>query len=491
MDKKRSTDHLRILRDIARRAMINRGFLPDFSDDVKRELAAVEHSPVPSVEGARDLRDLPWFSIDNDESRDLDQLTVADAVRKGVTKIRVAVADVDTRVRKGRAIDEHASHNTTAVYTPAQIFFMIPEVLSTDLTSLNDGEDRPAIVIEMIVERNGMVDGFDVYRALVRNRAKLAYNGVAAWLDGKGVAPKAMKADWRVADNLRIQDRVAARLRSRRQARGALSLETVQASPVFEEGLVRRYRIERKNRARELIEDFMIAANEVVARFLEAKQYPAIRRVVRTPKRWDRIVRVMADLGYRLPLEPDAKSLEKALVRERARNAGGFHDLSQTVIKLLGPGEYVAEMPGTEVPGHFGLAVKHYSHSTAPNRRYPDLITQRLVKAALNGDAVPYSPDQLTALALHCTLKEDDANKVERLVRKSAFALFLEPRIGDEFDAVVTGAAPKGTWVRIHHEPIEGRLVDGFAGLDIGDRLRVKLVHTDVERGFIDFRRVG
>ena len=482
-------NHLQILRRIARRAMIERGFLPDFTAQVRDELAALR--PAPAQAGLRDLRDLPWCSIDNDDSRDLDQLTAAREGGSGAATIYVAIADVDAMVRKGRPIDDHACHNTTSIYTAAEIFPMIPETLSTGLTSLNDGEDRAAIVVELAVRADGILDGSDVYRALVRSRAKLAYNGVAAWLEGAGPAPAPLTAVKGLDANLRIQDRVAVLLRAQRESQGALNLETVEAIPVFEGNGVKSFRIERKNRARELIENFMIAANGVVARYLESRKIPSIRRVVQAPRRWDRIVGVAAEKGWTLPGEPDAKALEGFLTARRASDPEHFHDLSQTVIKLIGSGEYMADYPGKEAPGHFGLAVKDYAHSTAPNRRYPDLITQRLVKAAIEGLPVPYSDEDLASLARHCTLKEDDANKVERLVRKSAFALLLESRVGESFDAIVTGAAPKGTWVRINGQPVEGRLVEGFGGLDVGDRLRVKLIRTDVEHGFIDFRRMG
>jgi VacB/RNase II family 3'-5' exoribonuclease len=489
MNVKHSANHLLILRRIARRAMIDRGFLPDFAPQVRDELAALKR--VHEQAGLRDLRELPWCSIDNDESRDLDQLTVAREDGNGAVTIFVAIADVDTMVPKGRAIDDHACHNTTSIYTAAQIFPMIPETLSTGLTSLNDGEDRASIVVELTVGADGVLDGSDVYRALVRNRAKLAYNSVAAWMEGQGPAPGAMTAVRGLDANLRTQDSVAQILRSRRQAHGALNLETVEANPVFEGDQVKSYTIERKNRAKELIEDFMIAANGAVARYLESRQVPSIRRVVQAPKRWDRIVGVASERGWTLPEGPDSKALEAFLTAQRAKDPERFHDLSQTVIKLIGSGEYMADFPGKEAPGHFGLAVKDYAHSTAPNRRYPDLVTQRLVKAAIDGLTVPYSDEDLVMLARHCTLKEDDANKVERLVRKSAFALMLEARVGESFDAIVTGAAPKGTWVRIDGQPVEGRLVEGFAGLDVGDRLRVKLIRTDAEKGFIDFRRIG
>jgi VacB/RNase II family 3'-5' exoribonuclease len=489
MSAKHSANHMQILRRIARRAMIDRGFLPDFAPQVRDELAALNPAPVQT--GLRDLRDLPWCSIDNDESRDLDQLTVAREGGNGAVTIFVAIADVDTMVQKGRAIDDHACHNTTSIYTAAQIFPMIPEALSTGLTSLNDGEDRASIVVELTVGADGVLDGSDVYRALVRNRAKLAYNSVAAWMEGQGPAPGPVTAVKGLDANLRTQDRVAQVLRTQREAHGALTLETVEANPVFEGDRVKSYTIERKNRAKELIENFMIAANGVVARYLESRQVPSIRRVVQAPKRWDRIVGVASERGWTLPEGPDSKALEAFLTAQRAKDPERFHDLSQTVIKLIGSGEYMADFPGKEAPGHFGLAVKDYAHSTAPNRRYPDLVTQRLVKAAIDGLPVPYNDEDLVALARHCTLKEDDANKVERLVRKSAFALMLEARIGESFDAIVTGAAPKGTWVRIDGQPVEGQLVEGSAGLDVGDRLRVKLIRTDAEKGFIDFRRIG
>jgi len=481
-------NHLQILRRIARRAMIERGFLPDFTAQVRDELAALH--PAHAQAGLRDLRDLPWCSIDNDDSRDLDQLTVAREGGSGAATILVAIADVDAVVRKGRPIDDHACHNTTSIYTAAQIFPMIPETLSTGLTSLNDGEDRAAIVVELTVGADGILDGSDVYRALVRSQARLAYNGVAAWLEGEGALPASVAAVKGLDANLHIQDRVAGMLRTQREAHGALNLETVEAVPVFEGDEVKSFRIERKNRAKELIENFMIAANGVVARYLESRKMPSIRRVVQAPKRWDRIVGVASERGWTLPEGPDSKSLEAFLTAQRARDPARFHDLSQTVIKLIGSGEYMAEFPGKEAPGHFGLAVKDYAHSTAPNRRFPDLVTQRLVKAAIEGQPVPYSDEELASLARHCTLKEDDANKVERLVRKSAFALLLEPRVGESFDAIVTGAAPKGTWVRINGQPVEGRLVEGFSGLDVGDRLRVKLIRTDINQGFIDFRRI-
>jgi len=489
---KGETQHRGILQDIARRAMTNRGLLPDFSPQAIAELAGLRTpAELEGKDEVRDLRDLPWASIDNDDSRDLDQLTVAADLRGSAARILVAVADVDAVVRKGSALDDQARKNTTSVYTAALIFPMLPEKLSTDLTSLNFQADRLALVMDMEVGPDGDMRESRIYRARVRNRAKLTYNGVGAWLEAKGAAPEALAAVPGLDENLRIQNRVAQSLRDLRHVHGALSLETIQPRPVFDGDRLRAFRVEARNRAMDLIEDFMIAANGVTARFLESRKYPSLRRVVREPKRWDRIVEIAGKLAFRLPARPDPKSLDAFLRKEKAADPLRFPDLSLAVIKLLGSGEYVAELPGETVPGHFGLAVRDYTHSTAPNRRYPDLITQRLLKTALRGDPWPYGREELAALAKHCTEKEDAADKVERQVDKSAAALLLESRIGEQFDALVTGASDKGTWVRLLPMPVEGRLVRGFAGLDVGDRVRVRLVSTDVERGYIDFQPAG
>lgn len=476
--------------------MLERGLLPDFSAQALAELNRIQ-SPagVSSGDGkanpARDLTGRLWASIDNDDSRDLDQLTVAEALPGNAVKVLVAVADVDALVKDGSAIDEHARHNTTSVYTPAKIFPMLPEKLSTDLTSLNFKQDRVSIVVEMVIGADGSLQQSDIYPALVRNYAKLAYNSVAAWLEGKGPAPEAVAAVNGLAENLRLQDRAAQQLKELRHAHGALSLETIEARPVFDGDEIRDLEVEQKNRAKELIEDFMIAANGVTARYLAAKNYASLRRVVRTPKRWDRMVEVAREHGYTLPASPDSKALEDFLTQAKAADPLRFPDLSLTMIKLMGPGEYVAEVPGQATDGHFGLAVKDYAHSTAPNRRYSDLITQRLLKAAIAGSPTPYKLADLQALAEHCTAQEDAVNKVERQVNKSAAALLLEERIGEQFDAIVTGASDKGTWVRLISLPVEGKLMRGFEGADVGDRIHVRLDSVDVERGFIDFSRSG
>ena len=470
--------------------MLERGLLPDFSPRALAELGAIQGFATKAEGAMRDLRHLLWCSIDNDDSRDLDQLTVAEALPDDAVKVLVAVADVDAIVKKDSAIDSHAQQNTTSVYTPAKIFPMLPEKLSTDLTSLNFESDRYAVVVDMTIGKEGSVKSSDVYGALVRNRAKLAYNSLAAWLEGAGPMPNEIGVVPGLDENLRLQDRAAQRMKGFRHVHGALSLETIEARLVFDDGSLRDVEAEKKNRAKDLVEDFMIAANGVTARYLDGKELPSFRRVVRTPKRWDRIVELAAEHRFTLPAAPDPKSLEGFLSQERVSDPLRFPDLSLSVIKLLGPGEYIVELPGGKSDGHFGLAVKDYSHSTAPNRRYPDVITQRLLKAAIRGQQMPYGNGELTALAKHCTEKEDAAKKVERQVRKSAAALLLEDRIGERFDAIVTGAAAKGTWVRLLHPPVEGRLESGFEGVDVGHRLRVELVRTDVERGYIDFRRV-
>jgi len=482
-----STDRAR-LAAIARKAMVERGLEPEFAPNALKELAAIG-GPAAASGGLRDLRDRLWASIDNDDSRDLDQLTVAETLEGGRIRILVAVADVDAVVHKGSALDAHATCNTTSIYTPAVVFPMLPERLSTDLTSLNEDQDRVAMVAEIVFEADGTPVSSDIYRALVRNRAKLAYRSLAAWLSGTGPMPERVAGTPGLDANLRLQDSVAQRLVNLRRHHGALSLETIQPRAIFDGDMLCDLDADRTNRAQQLIEDFMIAANGATAAFLKSKGFPCLRRVLRVPERWDRIVQLAAGLGERLPDAADAAALEGFLARRRAAEPEKFADLSLAVVKLLGRGEYALQLPGGEAPGHFGLAVKDYTHSTAPNRRYPDVLTQRLLKAALAGEPVPYGTGELTGLAQHCTEREDAANKVERQLRKSAAALLLSGKIGEAFDGIVTGASAKGTWVRIFQPPIEGRVERGFKGLDVGDRVRVKLLRTDVERGFIDFAR--
>lgn len=484
--------HRAILQSIAYKVMQERGFLPDFSGKELAELGNIESPAVMDGKAPiQDLRDLLWASIDNDDSNDLDQLTVAEAMPGHKVKVLVAVADVDALVKNGSAINEHAQHNTTSIYTAAEIFPMLPEKLSTNLTSLNFDQDRLSIVVEILVDSDGVVQNSAVYQALVRNHAKLAYNSVTAWLDGSGIIPEAITAVDGLDENLRLQDETAHWMKAYRHAQGALTLETIETKPKFDGDQIQALEIEEPNRAKEIIEDFMIGANGVTARFLSSKNFPSLRRVVRTPKRWERIVEIASEHGTKLPADPNSNALEEFLIERKASDPLRFPDLSLAVIKLLGAGEYVAELPGEEVPGHFGLAVKDYGHSTAPNRRFPDLLTQRLLKAALRGQPVPYSKAELDDLAAHCTQAEDAANKVERQVEKSAAALLLKSRIGEQFNSIATGASEKGTWVRLLEVPVEGKLVLGFEGVDVGDRIRVQLVSVNVEQGFIDFKKVS
>jgi ribonuclease R len=483
--------HRFILQGIAHKAMLEKGLLPEFSTAALAELEKIQGPAALNGAPARDLRGLVWASIDNDDSLDLDQLTFAEEMPGNQARILVAVADVDAVVKNGSAIDAHARGNTTSIYTAAIMFPMLPEKLSNHFTSLNFNEDRLAVVVEMVIGADGSFQDGKVFQAQVRNQAKLTYNGIAAWLDGKGPIPEAAAAVKGLAENLRLQDKIARRMKNFRHDYGALSLKTIEAKPIFDGDQIRSLEIEEKNCAKEIIENFMIAANGVTARFLSAKSSPSIRRVVRRPKRWERIVEIAADHKFNLPSLANSKALEEFLMMQNAADPVGFPDLSLAVIKLLGAGEYIAEMPDGKVAGHFGLAVKDYGHSTAPNRRYADLLTQRLLKAALQGQPVPYSKNELDVLAAHCTAAEDAANKVERQVEKSAAALLLESRIGEKFDAIVTGASEKGTWVRLLTIPVEGKLVHGFEGVDVGDRIRVQLNSVKVEKGFIDFKETG
>ena len=483
------TSHRTDLRSIARRAMVERGLMPDFSSAAMAELARIQVAATDQHTGIRDLTGLLWSSIDNDDSRDLDQLTVAEPHADRSVSILVAIADVDALVTKESALDIHAKHNTTSVYTSGGMFPMLPEKLSTDLTSLGEGQDRLAIVVEMAIAEDGAILRSTLFRALVRNHAKLAYNNIAAWLAGEVPAPDRVEAVSGLNAQLRLQDQVAQRLKARRHEQGALSLETIEPRAVFEGEVLTNLKVEQKNRAKELIEDFMIVANQATASYLKGKGMPSFRRILRSPERWQRIVEVAARWGEHLPSEPDASALEVFLIARRKADPLRFPDLSLAIVKLIGRGEYVLDQSKDGSPEHFGLAVKGYTHSTAPNRRFPDLITQRLIKAALAGESTPYQPEELKYLADHCTERESDAEKVERQLRKSAAALLLQSRIGQRFDSIVTGASDRGTWVRLLEPPVEGRLVTGERGLDVGDKVWVELVSTDVERGFIDFAR--
>ncbi|MBG9388431.1 RNB domain-containing ribonuclease [Caenimonas aquaedulcis] len=477
------------LKQIAESAMRTRGLLPTFTPQAVREAETARPAPADSTAPVRDLRAMPWFSVDNDDTRDLDQLSVAQALPGGATRLLVAIADVDALVRPDGAVNAHAATNTTSVYTAAGVFPMLPEILSTDLTSLHEGEERLAVVVDLQVQPDGTVASSEVYRACVLNQAKLTYDAVSAWLDGTGPAPAHLARVRGLEEQLRMHDAVATQLRQWRQQRGALNVKTASSRPVFEQGELVDLRPDEKNRAKDLIADLMIAANGATARFLAQQQFPSLRRLLQAPRRWDRLVALAAGQGVQLPAAPDPVALDAFLQARRAADPEGFADLSLSVVKMLGSGEYAATAPGAAGPGHFGLAVADYAHSTAPNRRYPDLVTQRLLKAALARRPPPYSAETLAAIASHCTLQEDNAAKVERQVLKAAAAFLLQHRIGERFDAIVTGAAPKGTFVRIARPMVEGRVVRGFEGLDVGDTARVRLVAVDAAQGYIDFER--
>ncbi len=499
--------HRSLLRDLARRAMAERGLRTDFPPAVRSAAAKLPEAPpapAPGEPPPADLTHLPWFSIDNADTRDLDQLTVAETLDGGGgdggrVRLRVAVADVASRVIQGAPLDEHARHNTTSVYTPGTTFHMLPQRLSTELTSLVLGEERLAMVVTMVVDAAGAIADVEIARARVLSRAKLAYPAVAAWLDGGG-APAAdgagakslaaaLAAVPELAAQLRLQDGVAERLRRRRHERGALDLESASARPVLERGKVVALAVERTDRAQKLIQDVMIAANSATAEYLDARGLPSLRRVVHAPDRWPRLMELAAEAGDRLPDQPDALAVSEFLARRKAADPAGYVEICLAVRKLIGGGEYAVDLPGHDAPGHFGLAVPAYMHSTAPNRRYPDLITQRVLQAALAGRPCPYGEEELVALARHCTEQEDQARRVERQVEKAAAALYLAGRIGESFAAVVAGVTDKGTWVRIVDPPVEGKLVEGAAGLDVGDCIEVRLAHVDPERGFLDFAR--
>jgi exoribonuclease-2 len=483
-----SQNHQFDLVTAAHACMIEHGFQPEFPAAATAELTAIQaHPEAPAATGAQDLRSLLWSSIDNDTSKDLDQIEWAEQLADGRIRVLVGVADVDARVALGTVLDGHAESETTSVYTGVKVFPMLPAVLSEGITSLNENQDRVAIVIEFTVDKAGAVADGKAYRALVHNRAQLTYNGVGAWLEGPGPAPAKVAANADLAAQLKLQDAAAQRMVGGRFQHGALDLETVETRPLMLADQAVDIVRQNKNRATSLIEEFMVAANGVIARTFEDAGVASIRRIVRTPKRWDRIVEVAAGLGAILPAEPDSKALNDFLLAQKQKDPVHFPDLSLTVIKLMGPGEYVLVKPNEPSPGHFGLAVQDYTHSTAPNRRFPDVVTQRLLKAWLAKSSQPYSVDDLNAIAVHCTLMEDNARKVEREMQKRIAAVVLQKRIGQSFPAIVTGVNKYGTFVRTLDPHVEGMVVEGGKGLDVGDKVTAKLVSTDPQRGFIDF----
>lgn len=473
------------LEHLAMQVMHDRGLLPKFSNEVYLQLSGIKQPAEPSL-NCQDLRSLLWCSIDNEDSLDLDQLTYAQDEKGGGATLWIAIADVDALVPKDSAIDQHAQINTTSVYTPAIIFPMLPEKLSTHLTSLNEGEDRLALVVKVIMNSHGEIEEGSIFEAKVRNHAKLAYPSLGAWLQGSGKIPDKINAVSGLEKALLCQHKAAQVLKNRRHLLGALTLESPEVeAKVLEESVI--LQPPSHNFADQLIEHFMIAANHVMANHLRSRKIPSLRRVVRIPKRWDRIVQVASTWGERLPGEPDSKALEEFLVKCKKRDPLSFPDLSLTIIKLLGRGEYIVETGDEQPTGHFGLALREYIHSTAPNRRFPDLISQRQYKALLQGSKNPYGLDELQILAAHCTKQEDAAAKVERHLSKSAAALLLAPHIGAVFKGIITGASEHGTWARVFNPPVEGKIISGFEKWDVGDRVTVKLVSVDVNRGYINF----
>ena len=482
---------------MARQIMLAEGFEPNFPPATQQQLADIRAHPpqlAPS-DTVRDLRGLLWSSIDNDTSKDLDQIEVAERLPNGDVKVMVGIADVDAFVAKDSPIDQHAARETTTVYTGVCNFSMLPEDLSTGASSLLENVDRPAVVIEFVVDINinvnvnagGSIRASNVYRAIVCNQAQLTYGAVGTWLEGTAAAPPKVAASSDLQAQLKLQDEIAQALRKLRYEHGALNIDTSEVHPVVLNQQVVDVVKQEKNRATELIEDFMIAANGVVARFLE--KVSSLRRIVKTPEHWDGIVRLAAAQGEKLPAQADSKALNDFLLKRKAADPDHFADLSLAVIKLIGPGEYVLERPGDPEQGHFGLAVQDYTHSTAPNRRFADIVTQRLIKALLDGKPGPYSDDELAAIAANCTEKGDAARKVEREMSKRLAAVAMSHRVGETFDAIVTGVTPKGTFVRVLQPHIEGLLAQGAQGLHVGDRVRARLTRTDAQRGYIDFAR--
>jgi exoribonuclease-2 len=477
------------LHRIARKAVAVAGFEPDFPAEVARELETLK--PAAEDAGVKDLRGLLWSSIDNKESRDLDQVEYVEREAGGY-RVFVGIADVDAYVKQGSAIDQHAAVNTVSVYTPAEVFPMLPLRLSTDLTSLVEGADRLAVIMELSVTDGGEIGSKQVYRATVHNRAKMDYESAGAWLEGRGPAPEPFKHVEGLEEQVRLQDEVARSLHELRRRCGALELDRAELVPVLDEqGRVIRLDERRNNRAQTIIESLMIAANTSMAELLEAKGVPSLRRVVRAPERWPRIVEMAASFGEQLPAEPDPRALSDFMSKRRTADPAGYAELSLTVLKLMGPGDYLVEAPGLEQEGHFGLAVHDYTHSTAPNRRFPDLVTQRCLKSADASAPAPYTREELEEIAARCNLMESAARKVERRMRKVAAAAMLSAHVGETFDAIVTGVKDHGTFARTLHPPADGRVVRGWQGLDVGDRVRVRLLSTDPERGFIDFARAG
>lgn len=478
---------------LATEVMTESGLFAEFSSLVNeqlQEIHSIDFSLKANQQGLVDLTALAWCSLDNDDSLDLDQLTVSETLLDGRFKIYVAIADVDVYIKKNSAIDLHAKHNTTSVYSSIKIFPMLPTALSNDLTSLNENQVRQAVVTEMIISTNGFVEASSVYLALVKNKAKLAYDSISDWLEGKAQNPIPNQHQAELSQQIQTQDRVAQQMRALRHQHGSLQFVTFEPKAIFDGDKMVDIQQQLQNRGRQIIEEFMIATNASTARFLASHHVASIRRVVRTPEKWSRIREIAQKYHYALPLAPDSLALEAFLISQQKADPLRFPDLSLVIIKLMGSGEYIVEKPGDEVIGHFGLAEKDYTHSTAPNRRYPDLITQRMLKAILLQQTLPYSLVELEHLAEHCTQQEDASRKVERHIRKSEAAFYLKNKIGHIFDGLVTGVSASATWVRIFEPAAEGRVIEQISTLAVGQKIKVQLISTSVEKGFIDFQQV-
>ena len=480
------------LKSIAASAMKKYGFEPRFPDSVIEEVKTMHAWTFPSSgTNSKDLRKLLWSSIDNYDSMDLDQMEFCEHGQDGEIQVKVAIADVDLYVRKQSRTDKHAAYNGTSVYTGIETFPMFPDKLSKGISSLLPGQDKLAIVIEYTVLFNGEVRPGEIYRAIVSNKAKLIYEEVGDWLEGGGVIPKTVGEVPGLEEQIRLQCEATRRLKRKRIEQGALDLETIEANAIVEGNLVKDLVVQKKNMARSVIEEFMVAANGTTVNFLGKAGIPMIQRVVRTPRYWDEIVVVAATYGEKLPPGPDSKALSVFLNQRKEVDPEHFPDLSLTIVKLIGPGEYMTLEPGEPPYGHFGLAVTDYTHGTAPNRRYVDLIIQRLLKSVIDNVPSPYSLEELIEHSTWLSGREKGSKKVERFMRKAAAAVLLQDMIGEFFDALVTGASEKGTYVRLITPPAEGRIVQGEQGLRVGQKIRIRLVKTDPYNGFIDFGYVG
>jgi VacB/RNase II family 3'-5' exoribonuclease len=470
---------------LAKQVMIQKGLEPEFSKEALQQLQTI-HTPASIPKRMEDLRSLPWCSIDNENSLDLDQLTFAKE-ENGTTTLFIAIADVDALVPANSAIDLHAQINATSVYTPAKLFPMLPEKLSFHLTSFVEEEDRLSLTIKINIDKRGKMEEFSLFPAIVRNPAKLSFEAVGAWLEGKATIPEKIKKVSGLEQSLLCQHKASQLLQARRHSLGALTLfpSEMEAKITQDKKIVLLSPIH--NDAHQLIESFMIAANFAITNYLKNSHIPRLCRIVQKPKRWERIVQIAASFDFLLPQEPEGKALEEFLLLRKSKDPSTFQDLSLVIVKLLGRGENVVCEPNNPDQGHFGLALSAYTHSTAPNRRFVDLISLRQCKAHLKATSNPYSFKQLQQLASHCTQQEDAALKVERQMNKAVAALFLSPMIGASFEGIVTGASEKGTWARIFSPPVEGRIIRGFEKLDVGDRVVVQLESVDVPKGYINF----